>query len=371
MIKDNRELKPKMKVLLISFARSGGMLQYHSQLANALAQKAETTVIIPRRAAKDYFSDRVKIMTIDTGLTLKDVIFKSVTFKAYLDLRRCLKNVEADICHLTGPHPWNILVRELTCLPLFYTIHDPKPHQGERWYKIFIENIFRKRIDASFVHTIKGKDYLISKGFLQNRIFVVPHGDLNFFKKWIKIGLKEEDNILFFGRIEDYKGLDILLQAAPQIFSVLPNWKITIAGKGEMRSYQKWINDDRIEVINRYLRDEEVARLFQKAKMVVLPYKEATQSGVVPIAFAFAKPVIATQVGGLDEIIRNGENGILIKPNDFELLAQTVVQLAKEQKKRVMIGNSGNHSLVKIKWGKIAHTHLMAYHKFLSAKQMR
>ncbi|MCS7228018.1 MAG: glycosyltransferase family 4 protein, partial [Endomicrobia bacterium] len=85
------------------------------------------------------------------------------------------------------------------------------------------------------------------------------------------------------------------------------------------------------KVIDKYIPDEEVKNIFLDASIVVLPYRDATQSGVVGIAYAFARPVVATNVGGISELVVDGETGFLSKSNTNEEIAELIVKLFKDR----------------------------------------
>lgn len=120
-----------------------------------------------------------------------------------------------------------------------------------------------------------------------------------------------EKYFLFFGRIDKYKGLYQMLrsyQAAKDI-----NRPLIIAGKGEMTEDEMLLcsNDKRIILLNRCISDNEMIYLFQNAEAVILPYIEATQSGIIPIAYKFSIPVITSDVKGLTQFVEDGETGII------------------------------------------------------------
>src|SRR5690606_30937707 len=152
-------------------------------------------------------------------------------------------------------------------------------------------NFMRKHAAALFAHGKTAKDQLIKQGYEDKKIYPVMHGDYAFFTNWSVDSIEQAPNILFFGRIEPYKGLDILLESMQKVWKDHPDWTLTVAGVGDISPYSANLADKRIELINRFIEDEEVAPLFQKASFVVLPYISATQSGVIPVASAFKKPV--------------------------------------------------------------------------------
>ena len=90
---------------------------------------------------------------------------------------------------------------------------------------------------------------------------------------------------------------------------------------------------------------KEVSQLFRQANVVVLPYIEATQSGVVPVAYTFGKPVVATTVGGLPEQVEHEQTGLLVPPRDERALADAVVRLLKDRDLRHRMGQNGKRKL--------------------------
>lgn len=144
--------------------------------------------------------------------------------------------------------------------------------------------------------------------------------------------------ILFFGKIRDYKGLGVFLRALAFVKKEL-KFEATVAGEFysnkkrflgmakdlELSSMLKWES--------RYIPNEEVPLLFQRTDVVVLPYLEATQSGVVPLAYHFDVPTIASDVGGLSEVVLDGKTGYLVPPGNPEALAAKIVQYFRDNRK--------------------------------------
>jgi glycosyltransferase involved in cell wall biosynthesis len=143
-----------------------------------------------------------------------------------------------------------------------------------------------------------------------------------------KLGLKSgKKNILFFGLIRKYKGLDILLEA----FEKLPDdYQLIIAGEpyGSFEPYQKIIDrlpgKDRIVKVLKYIKDSEVSDYFSAADLAVLPYRSATQSGISSVSYHFEVPMIVTDVGGLKETIGDRGTGLVSEQGTPDAIAQEI-----------------------------------------------
>ena len=143
-----------------------------------------------------------------------------------------------------------------------------------------------------------------------------------------KLGLKHgRKNILFFGLIRHYKGLDILLEA----FSGLgEDYQLIIAGEpyGSFEPYQKIIDRipgrERIHLFPNYIKDSEVKDYFSAADLTVLPYRSATQSGISSVSYHFEVPMIVTAVGGLKETIGDTGTGIVAADVSAECIREEI-----------------------------------------------
>ena len=131
--------------------------------------------------------------------------------------------------------------------------------------------------------------------------------------------------ILYFGLIREYKGLDILIEAAQKLKTKLGNFKIVVAGECYGKE-AKYLNlAKKLDVLDcfdfrfQFVKDQHISSYFCSSDVVVLPYRSATQSGVIPLAYHFNKPVITTNVGGLPENVLDGQTGFICNPTPKEL----------------------------------------------------
>lgn len=153
------------------------------------------------------------------------------------------------------------------------------------------------------------------------------------------LGISENERVLlFFGYVRKYKGLDSLLEAMPKIIENEGEnrYRLMVVGDfGESRDeYMAKIESlgikDHLDIHDGYIPNKEIEKFFAACDVVMLPYLSATQSGIVQIAFGFEKPVIATNVGGLPDVVSDNVSGLLIEPNDPPALADAVDRMFSE-----------------------------------------
>ncbi len=147
----------------------------------------------------------------------------------------------------------------------------------------------------------------------------------------------DEKYVLFFGFIRAYKGLDLLLQAFADPRLKALGVKLLVAGEfyGDPKPYMEQIAQlniaDRVVLHTDFIPDSEVNRYFRAADIVAQPYKSATQSGVTQIAYHFEKPMLVTRVGGLAEIVPDGQAGYVVEPH-ASAIADALVRYYSEEK---------------------------------------
>ncbi len=355
-----------MHVTLINIdTKGGGMLHYCSQFANALAKKCTVSIILAQNiydTYADYFDTSINIKTVPPP----NKIFSLRTITEIPGFLHKLKATKPDIVHFTTYHPWiSLFLMFIKHYKFFLTLHDATPHKGEDGFiSKFSTFMFKRHSHHLFVHGESIKNKLLTDGIKENRITVIPHGTYSFLRKYKKGNCdSKEPIVLFFGRILDYKGIEYLLKAEPLITREIKNAKIIIAGEGDLTKYTKYIkNEKNIEFINRYIADEEVANLFQRARLVVLPYIEASQTGIIPIAYSFKRPVVVTNVGSLPECVEDGKTGYLIPPKDYGAIARAVTKLLKEARLcREMGENAYERMEQSMDWGKICDKVINSY----------
>jgi glycosyltransferase involved in cell wall biosynthesis len=152
-----------------------------------------------------------------------------------------------------------------------------------------------------------------------------------------QLGLAHDEPVLlFFGFVRRYKGLRNLIRALAKVREQLPA-RLLVVGEfwEDERPYRELVRqldlESAVEFNNAYVPNEKMTVYFSAADAVVLPYLEATQSGVAQVALGFETPVIATAVGGLAETIVDGQNGLIVRPGDNDALSEAIVRYFREQ----------------------------------------
>ncbi len=143
-------------------------------------------------------------------------------------------------------------------------------------------------------------------------------------KKHLKLN-PQKNYILFFGLVRKYKGLDLTLKAIQLISEQLPNTDLIIAGEfyDNKDSYISYISTnhltDRVHIIDHFIEDKELKFYFSACDIISLTYNSASQSGIAPMAMHFNRPILATNVGGLPEVVKNFKTGYLCNKDPQEI----------------------------------------------------
>ena len=198
-------------------------------------------------------------------------------------------------------------------------------HENNRLKKLLTE-ITLGKADSIIVHSDQEKTEILAF----NPSATVRKHLLPLFRHNVSTVCRHDSTLqlLFFGFVRKYKGLDILLKAV----SILKGHDISlrIAGEfwGDKEAYLALIKTleitDKVEIIDRYVSEQEMNRFFEEADVVILPYRETKTSGVIASAYGFAKPVLVTNVGGFHEVIRDGYTGKIVAPDSPEAIADGI-----------------------------------------------
>jgi glycosyltransferase involved in cell wall biosynthesis len=303
----------------------GVFIDYQIQLANALCKKNTVMLVIPANelpsAHFGTIDKKVDFHLLGKGKSL----YHPASLLIFKDFIKKMNEFKPDVIHLqlSGNIIDLVLLPFFKKHPLVATFHDVKLHTGENSWKVnFIRYWVRKYSNQIIVHGEKLKEQMIKEYNLPNeKVHAITIGEHEVapFKKYEREDVKEDGNrILFFGRVYRYKGLEYLIKAEPLITKEVPDAKIIIAGTGEdFKKYEEMMaNKDNFIVYLYRIPYKEGAELFQRCSVVALPYIDASQSGVIPTAYGFKKPVVVTDVGSIPEIVDDGITGFIVPPRN-------------------------------------------------------
>ncbi len=227
--------------------------------------------------------------------------------------------------------------------------HNVLPHEKRPGDKVLTKYFFKHVDYFVTMSDAVQRDLLEIKPSAVNKLLFHPvysnFGEPVSKEKALKrLNLEEKKTLLFFGFIRAYKGLDVLLKAVSLLKDKM-DFKLIVAGEfyANKQEYLKIIKEQELEnyidLHSDFISSSDVKYYFSAADVVVLPYKSATQSGIVQVANNFYKPVIATNVGGLGEIIKDGYNGYIVEPDNPEALAKAIERFFNEADAKVMSEN--------------------------------
>ena len=354
----------KTKVIVCNLTPRLGMLHYSSQFCNELNKRKDISlkVAIASYYSGELYDKDIWFIKIRSNPSLWSFIFDTLNllYQAYFLLQILL--FLPDRVHFIDNHPWYsiyVYIFKFVWITVYTTQHDPILHTGENkkfvwkiaWYT---NHILRKKSDILIVHgdTIKKQ---VSKiyGIPKKKIISVPHGAYTFFNtfsKWLKV---QKDTFLFFWRILDYKWLDTLLESLKYIEKDFPDFRLIIAWPGDIFDYTKLLKkyQKNINIYNRNIEAEEAYTFFEISEFVVLPYHDATGTGVIPVAYSFKKPVIVTNVWELSSVVDDKKTGYIIPSNKPKELAKAITIMLQDKNKTIKMWASWyTYSLEELSW---------------------
>lgn len=327
---------------------------YIENLVNHLAHKVDRLDLIgSTRYEVRNFNDKVKHFNFRGDDHLRRGALKKVlqTLKYYYKLLYYLNKTDAQVVHVQ----WiRFHILDGVLLPLYikllgkkiiYTIHDLLPRMKDNWINRLKFRLIYNIPDMLIVHT----NYIQSRvknefGIQESKVSVIVHGvykrtkNANITKRMARdyFGLSHSTTVLlFFGFIVKYKGFDLLLKSLDTLRDC-HEYQILVAGQihsDYKREFTDLIdNYDKVSMVNvhRFIEDDEVEYCFKAADATVLPYREAYQSGVLFMSYAYGKPVIAPDLGGFPDDIIPHTTGYLYEPENAESLSHSLSEFEME-----------------------------------------
>lgn len=334
------------RILVINLGRRGGVTEYGWLMTRALDRNADVAVVYSADAENHakYASLDCPRLEVRTFSGLVGLLLSFFAVNRFARIARFARRFRPDVIYYPGGHAWKPLLDLLLprSAPTVHTVHDPNLHPGEDSLASRLLSWANRRRAAGFVLLSQRlrSAFMARHGLHASQVAVIPHGVFDDYDPAsssaseltgrLGIGLSDpRPYVLFVGRLRWYKGIDTLLEAYAMLTPAEAG-PLVIAGSGELTERDKEslqaLRGRPVSFVNRWLSDADMAGLVSAARFVVLPYRSATQSGVIPMASAFGIPAIASAAGGLIEQVVDGETGWLFPPGDAPALHGLLVR---------------------------------------------
>ncbi|MCM1007481.1 MAG: glycosyltransferase [Ruminococcus flavefaciens] len=349
MKKNNRK-----RIVMIGpvYPFKGGISHYTGAMAKNLAKDFEVfTISYKMQYPKILFKSEQRDFDNDT-FKVHDTKYLVNTANPFnwINSARKIKKLKPDYIIMQWWHPYfspcytglSMFTRKI---PKIFVCHNVFPHERFPLDRFLTRTVLKKG-KAYITHSAMDAEDLKGIVAVPNyETTVLPvHNSFkmkNLTKPQARLAANVPEDkkiLLFFGFVRDYKGLRHIINAMPDIVKYDSNIRLMIVGefRSDKENYLEQIKnlgvEDNIDIVDGYIPDSGIEKYFAASDLIVLPYESATQSGIVQIAYGFEKPVIATNVGGLPEVISDGKTGYIVEPKNPKALAEAVIRFFDENK---------------------------------------
>lgn len=376
-----------MRILEIETFGRGGLTHYTYNLAGALADRGHEVTLLTTaayeldgRSLPPNLSVVKAIARLPSGrpsslpprlLRLArraEAVLDAVSVAAFA------RRLRPDVIHFHSTNSSAVAFLSLLRLlgiPVAATAHVVTPHEPIRFQHALYSRVHALP-ELMVAHSDFDRRRLLEEFAVDpKRVVVIPHGEYGFFERGSDItdrraakrslGLEPEEEVaLFFGYIREYKGLDVLLECWPAVVDACPGARLVIAGDpgrlSDARSSELQAWASRVGAVHHfeYVPFSEVARYFSSADALVMPYRHISQSGVLYLALSLGVPVVATEVGALPEVLRDGKSALLVPPDSPDELADALIRLLGDRELRDRLARGGLQIAEEHSWPSIA-----------------
>ncbi len=334
------------------------------------------------------FSSKVKtgVMSKSGNLTVHYIPFPLTNHPIFVP--RCVTNriirqeimkVQPDIIHVQGISKYySFPIMEKCSNPVILTVHGIIHQESKSWrgllgkYRGYVGRHLEKNMLNRAIHLIAVSPYVkrAIAPMTTGEISVI-YNSLN--EMFFSVDKNEVSNrILFVGGIEERKGLHILIDAIAAVKKTIPDIKLHIVGGVRKASYYNDLSNQIVNlglqdsiVFRSHLSDSELMQEYSEAALFVLPSKEESLGVVLLEAMATGTPIVASSIGGIPDVIENGQSGYLVNYGDSQAMASSITKLLSNEKLRAKMGAKGKEKAKNYIPHKIAIEHLNLYNRTL------
>ncbi len=328
-------MRSRLPVFLWHLGRRGGGPRYTLELAQELRKRDDVAVHLALSRQSELFDETVALglptLPIDTYDSVASFVTGSTRIPAVAaTIRRYVEQHRLPVALCTMAHLWNaLLVPWLkkagagNCL----VVHDAVPHTGENYAvrHLMIKHDVRQADALITLSEAVRRQVIEAYRYPADRIWTSSMGPFRYGRTGLAAPrhlAAAPHRLLFFGRLRPYKGLDNLIEAMRLLER--RHFPVTLSVVGEGTAELPGLPAN-VRIERRWVPESEIGQLFTDVDLVVLPYREASQSGVIPIAHHFGVPTVVTPLGGLPEQLGFGEKGFIAEGFSPEALADCIV----------------------------------------------
>lgn len=348
-------MEKRKRIVIIGpvYPYKGGIAHYTALMYRALAQKHDVTLVsysmqypklLFKKEQRDWENETFKV---------EDAVYWINTANPFSCIAgaRKINRLNPELVMIQWWHPYfapcYVLISKFLkkSIKQLFVCHNVFPHERFVMDRTLTKMVL-KNGDFFILHSEQDKKDLLSikpDGTLKKtyiptyNAFKLNDMSKDAARELLNLG-QDEKVLLFFGFVREYKGLKWLIKAMPLIMKRLSGVKLLIVGDfgSDKEDYLKLIEEcqarDAIRIYDGYIPDSEVEKYFAACDLVACPYESATQSGIVQIAYGFEKPVIATRVGGLPEVVEDNKTGYIVESMQYEMLAAKICEFFEQNK---------------------------------------
>lgn len=360
-----------LKICLMELWADPPTRNYTAPMANALAARddVELHLLLNRRTVRSLYAfalARSAAKFFRAPVAYRPLLDLFLQPFEWLRLMATVLALRPSVVHFPFVHPWQTLMLPLLSLffPVAVTWHDLVTHEGEEYLRKRLARwVLMKYSSILFVHSEESRQAAMERfGIAEERLAVTP---MSTYEHWRTLGndtvAEEEETFLFIGRILPYKAPEILFEAFRRVLKEHPKARLIVAGFGDLTPYESQLAaiEERVEIHNRRVPEEEAAALVRRAIAVILCHREVTQSAIIYTAAAFEKPVIASRIPGFEQSISDGKTGLLTTPEDPEKLAEAMAWMIEHPAERKALGVASRERTLEISGPDIVAERLM------------
>ncbi len=343
-------MRPKITIVSPVYPYRGGIANFTEMLYEELKKRADVKIVNFKRQYPSFlFPGKTQFETETVKTIESERLLDSVNPFTWLEVGKKIKTDKPDYLVFAYWHPffapaYGVIARKVRKngkTRIAALCHNVLPHE-RNFFDLPLTKFFFSAADfavtlsENVVSDLRKVKPAIKHKTLFHPVYSNFGAPVDKQTACEKLNLSDcEKTLLFFGFIRKYKGLDVLLRAAAVLRKQI-EFKLLAAGEfyDDKTEYLKIVSDlglqDVVIFYDKFIPENEVKYYFSAADVVVLPYRSATQSGIALMANNFFKPVIASDVGGLGEIIKDGVTGYVVKPEDPDAIAKAVLKFYEE-----------------------------------------